>query len=147
MLPPAPGQFLPQGAAAHSFAAHSFLAGSAWPQAATRPVAVGGWSWLPCSLEAPCPCQGLAALTKAGASKQRRQCLLAWLLAGYFLSQYSQANSCVFSKNLVLELGLGVCGVSSAAESWRKVLDKWNVPVMPVCHRESPEVWLTTRFL
>lgn len=132
MLPPAPGQLLPQGAAARSF-----LAGSAWPQAATSPVAVGGWSWLRCSLEAPCPCRALAALTEAGASKQRRQWLLAWLLAGYFLSQYSQANSCVFSKNLVLELGLGVCGVSPVAESWREVLDKWDVPVMPVHHREG----------
>lgn len=85
----------------------------------------------------PCPCQGLAALTGAGASKRRRQCLLAWLLAGYFLSQYSQVSSCIFSKNLVLELALGVCGVSPAAESWRKVLDKWDVPVTAVHQREG----------
>lgn len=97
-------------------------------------MAVRAWSWLPCSLGAPCPCQALAALTQAGASKQRRQCLLAWLLPGYFLSQYSQAGSCIFSKNLVLELGLDVCGVSPVAEIWRKVLDKWDVPVT---HREG----------
>lgn len=106
------------------WAAHSFLAGGAWPQAASSPVPVGGCSWLPCRLGAPCPCRALAALTEAGASKQRRQCLLAWLLAGSFLSQYSQASSCTFSKNLVLELGLGVCGVSPVAESWMKALDK-----------------------
>lgn len=115
-------------------------------QPPVSPVAVGGWSWLPCSLEAPCPCWGLAALTEAGASKQRRQWLLAWLLAGYFLSQYSQANSCIFSKNLGLELGLDLCGISPVAESWRKVLDKWDVPFYARASQrgDSPAGWLTT---
>lgn len=66
--------------------------------------------------------------------------MLAWLLAGYFLSQYSQASSCIFSKNLVLELGLGVCGVCPVAESWTKGLDKWDV----LCIRGgSPAAWPT----
>lgn len=124
----------------------------AWPAvpspSSRLPWGCGGHSWLPCSLGAPCPCWALAALTGAAASKQRTQCLLAWLLPGYFLSQYSQAGSCVFSKNLVLELGLDVCGVSSAVESWRKVLDKQDVPVTPVHHGgKGPAVWLTTHSL
>lgn len=84
---------------------------------------------------------------EAGASKPRRQCLLAWLLAGYFFSQYSQVSSCVFSKNLVLELGLGDCGVPPAAESWRKGQSAGRVGCPSTTHAsqrgESPAAWLT----